>query len=360
MQKEKICCAVIGTGFGARTILPALVRNGHFNIKYLIGNNIEKTRSIAFKFNIKNYTQTFADILTDSDLNALFIATPHHIRYQLLKLCIPTNLHLFVEKPLCNTIEEIEEILELNKSSDKLRLITHQLPYYPPFIEIRDLLSNNTIGDIVHARICYQSNRLTLMNNCWDWCFDADNGGGMLIAVGTHLVTLAQYLFGPEILTLHAQTEKVYDNLLKANHEYKKNNSEALFNINLTMGKNIKVNLYSTGSCFQKDCFELSILGTNGEITFHSNKGCFVYCSNNNKLEIKEIPFDRSVSLWRVSYNEYIDNIVQYILNSTNKLNSKYTTFKKYRTQFNIIELAKKSSKHQIVINVDEHREDII
>ena len=106
--------AIIGYGRAGkihRTTLHLLKGVLLFNLKYIVEPNEEVLSTIS---TISTSTLTVSDIhkvINDPDLHAVIITSPTNTHEELVKLCLHSNKHVFVEKPLCNSIEATREII---------------------------------------------------------------------------------------------------------------------------------------------------------------------------------------------------------------------------------------------------------
>ncbi|MWV47159.1 hypothetical protein GRF59_26545 [Paenibacillus sp. HJL G12] len=339
-MKKQLNCAVIGTRFAARTILPAITGLHNVNIKYLCGGeDKQKTREIAEAYNIKNYEFTFDEIINDMDLDAIFIATPHHLHYKMLKKALTTNFAIFIEKPIANSVEEIDEILKLSYGKEQVMLVTHQLPYYPVFSKIKEKL--NLLGEIYYVNIQFQTNRLTNLKQ-WNWSLDSKHGGGMLLAMGSHILSLLRYFFGDS--TTYSNLQSYQDNnvLAEKGEEINKiSDAESLFEFQCLLNKNIRTNVLCIGTGHREDFLSLQILGTDGEIYYKSN-GVAQIIYKDSKVESLDYDLDKERSIWKVGYEYYINEVLKNI-EMKEKLyeDVRNTPFEVYKKQFLFLEKIK-------------------
>lgn len=61
--------------------------------------NIDKARDFAKKFNIEKAYSSYEEIVKDNDVELIYVATPHSVHYDCVKLCIENNKPIICEKP---------------------------------------------------------------------------------------------------------------------------------------------------------------------------------------------------------------------------------------------------------------------
>ena len=81
--------------------------------------------------------------------DCVLICTQDQMHYKALKLAVERGYHILCEKPISPDRKELEEIAEIAKNYDKVISICHVLRYSPFFTQIKKLLDEGRIGDLV-------------------------------------------------------------------------------------------------------------------------------------------------------------------------------------------------------------------
>ena len=100
----------------------------------------------------------FEDVLADTEVQKVAIAAPAALHYKLAKQCLEAGKHVFVEKPLCLSISEGQELIALADSKRKTLMVGHLLQYHPHIVKLRDMVANGELGRLFYIT----SNRLNL------------------------------------------------------------------------------------------------------------------------------------------------------------------------------------------------------
>lgn len=353
-MKRHLNCAVIGTRFGARTILPALSKFDNVNIKYILGgSNLEKTKLIAESFSIKNYNNNFDEIISDSSLDAIFIATPHNTHYEMIKKSLNKQINIITEKPLATSMKDVLFLANASEENSKINIVNHQLRFLPIFLAIKNILKDGLIGEVNYIKINYQTNRLSDPNIKWNWCLDEKSGGGMIIAMGSHLIDLVKFFSEKDFLSLSSYTNCLHDEVEDINKIIHKVNTESLFELQLNLENNIRANIFCTGTSHQEDFLEINLYGKYGEIYYHSINGAYLYNNNSvvdifNKFNIPK----NNLSIWKESFNNFTEALIESI--KFDSLNKDFITFKDYSYYYYILESAKESAKNNKTIKLKD------
>ena len=98
------------------------------------------------------------EILADPEIDAVVIATPAVSHAEWVRRAIAAGKDVMVEKPLCLSPEEGEELVELAAARDRVLMVGHLLWYHPAVLELKRLVDEGGLGRL---RYVY-SNRLNL------------------------------------------------------------------------------------------------------------------------------------------------------------------------------------------------------
>ena len=87
--------AVIGVGVIANEMANALLKDNR-NIYSVANRTQKKAIDFANKYNIKKVYDNIADVFTDPNVDAIYIATPHNTHLNFIKKAIENNKHVLV------------------------------------------------------------------------------------------------------------------------------------------------------------------------------------------------------------------------------------------------------------------------
>ena len=108
---------LIGTGTVAQMMhLPILNDlSGMYQITAVSDVSPSVLKAISEKYHAKAYTSPF-DLCKAEDVDAVFVLSPDQYHAEYAKAAIEAGKHVFVEKPVCLCPQELEELIELQKS----------------------------------------------------------------------------------------------------------------------------------------------------------------------------------------------------------------------------------------------------
>ena len=111
--------AIAGLGFGENVHIPASLSNKNIELIGLWHPRPERLKEACDMHNLCAY-ETWKDLVNDSEVEGIIIATPPAPRYELSIEAIKAGKHLLLEKPTCLNSEEVKE---LQRNAIQLSLI---------------------------------------------------------------------------------------------------------------------------------------------------------------------------------------------------------------------------------------------
>jgi predicted dehydrogenase len=95
------------------------------------------------------WAESFDEMLGDTGLDAVVIATPVPTHYELAKQALEAGKHVFVEKPPAMTSAEIDELVRLAEERDLVLMPGHLLLYHPGVIKLKELVDEGALGEVL-------------------------------------------------------------------------------------------------------------------------------------------------------------------------------------------------------------------
>ncbi len=103
-------------------------------------------------------TDSVEQVLADSEIAGVVIATPAITHGQLVRQALLADKDVFVEKPLCLSVEEGKKLLALASERRRMLMVGHLLWYHPAVLKLRSLVEGGELGRVEYI----YSNRLNL------------------------------------------------------------------------------------------------------------------------------------------------------------------------------------------------------
>jgi len=210
-SQTSVTVALIGSGnFAKMTLAPALAKTDA-RLKYVSARtNGAAAAHIAKKYGFENATTDLDAIWNDPEVNTVFITTQHNSHASLVQQALKAGKHVFVEKPLCLTLEELRSITEevkrirrsedqksqnksspshpLNISPSPLLMVGFNRRFAPHIIKIKELL--DTVKEPKSMIMTVNAGFIPVDH----WTQDPEIGGGRIVGEACHFVDLIRFL----------------------------------------------------------------------------------------------------------------------------------------------------------------------
>ncbi len=179
---------IIGSGnFTKATVLPVLSKlKAH--IKYLSSSSGLSGTLLAKKFNVQYSTTDNDVILNDLEVDAVIITTRHNAHARMCMAALQAGKHVFVEKPLALTLEEIDEIINVYAQSDKTVTVGFNRRFSPFVQDIKQKLGGSSLP--INVVITVNAGEIQANH----WTQNMSIGGGRIIGEACHFIDLITYL----------------------------------------------------------------------------------------------------------------------------------------------------------------------
>lgn len=195
---------IIGVGgIASRRMLPASEHMQKTHFVSVMGPDGDETRRIAGEYGTRACT-TEAELLSDPDVQAVYIATPVYLHHQQVLQAAAAGKHVLVEKPIALSVHKGEEMVRACQDAGVYLTEGYMMKYHALNARAAEMVADGEIGQVVFCRA---------QLSCWypdipgAWRQDpAKGGGGALMDMGTHLFDLLEYVTGSTIQEVCAYT----------------------------------------------------------------------------------------------------------------------------------------------------------
>lgn len=141
--------AVIGGGSWGKNVIRNFYELGSLHTICDIRGDVLKEHKNRFPK--ANVTTDYSDILNNDHINAVAIATPAAIHYELAKQALLAKKHVYVEKPLALHVQEAEELVSLAEKQKSTLMVGHILRYHPAVNKLKEIIDSGELGNIKYV-----------------------------------------------------------------------------------------------------------------------------------------------------------------------------------------------------------------
>src|SRR5690606_21433289 len=131
--------------------LPLLADDPNFTLAAVTDVSPSLVDYISQRYNVPTRAADADAIFADPSLNAVFILTPDHLHAELLTRAIQSGKHVFIEKPVCLSVAQLEPILAIPRQQGQVVFVGYMRRFSRPFLELKRRLP--PLETIRHVRI---------------------------------------------------------------------------------------------------------------------------------------------------------------------------------------------------------------
>lgn len=202
---------VIGTGFGRRVQLPALALVPGVTVTAVASRSVERARTVAREFAIPHAFGSGEELARAPGVDLVLVSSTPNLHARHAIAALEAGKHVLCEKPMALDQREAERMLEVAQQSPGLARIDHELRYEPNRRKALQLMQAGAIGRVLHLELVLRpylrgDGRAQAFDAPWSWWYDAAQGGGILGAVGSHLIDLCRFWTGSEVVEVSGRT----------------------------------------------------------------------------------------------------------------------------------------------------------
>jgi predicted dehydrogenase/threonine dehydrogenase-like Zn-dependent dehydrogenase len=190
----------IGSGnYATRHLIPAFAKTSAQLLGVSCRAGISGAR-IAKKFNMAIATTDNNDLIESASCNVLVISTQHNTHAQLVLAGLQQGKHIFVEKPLCISQQQLNDIsYQMSHQAAGLQLMVgFNRRFSPLMVKLKQLTQQ------VHAPLVMQYEIQAGFIPANHWTQNRDIGGGRLLGEVCHFVDACRFLAGCSIVNASA------------------------------------------------------------------------------------------------------------------------------------------------------------
>ena len=194
-SSKKRRVSFIGAGNYATAILIPIFKKAGAYLQNVISSNGVSGLHAGRKFGFQE-TSTDADsVFLNVDTDAVVITTRHDSHADYVLKAIQNDKHIFVEKPLCLNLEELQKIHNSQLKTKRILMVGFNRRFAPQVQKVKELLSlsSNPIAIVmtVNAGAIPADH----------WTQDPTVGGGRIVGEGCHFIDLLRFLAGNPIVS---------------------------------------------------------------------------------------------------------------------------------------------------------------
>ena len=188
MEEKQLNWAVIGCGVIANEMAQGLKKMGR--TLYSVANRThEKAVQFAEKYNVKKVYDEIDEVFDDTDVDIIYITTPHNTHYKYMKKALENGKHIFVEKSITLNSRELSEMVLLAKERNLLIGEAMTIWHMPLYKKLRDIVKSGELGKVQMITMNFGSFKEYDMSNRF---FNMELAGGAMLDIGVYALSIVR------------------------------------------------------------------------------------------------------------------------------------------------------------------------
>ena len=192
---SKLRLAIVGCGdiAGFTAWVSRLVP--HVTLSACCDANLERAQTFAKRHRIPQVFSDYSELLEKSNVDAVYLAVPHHLHYEMILSAIQAGKSVFVEKPITRTLDEAKQLVDAIGNT-KVG-VNYQYRYDSGCYALARAVQSGALGNIhsVRINIPWRREQKYFDGAVWHKTI-AHAGGGTLITQGSHFLDIALWALG--------------------------------------------------------------------------------------------------------------------------------------------------------------------
>lgn len=158
----------------------------------------ELAAAAAARFGFERATGDWRALVTDPAVDVVDITSPNLMHHEMAMAAIAAGKHVYCEKPLAVTLAEAEEMTAAAEAAGVKTMVAFNNVKTPAAMLARQIIDAGEIGTPTRFRGWFDQGFFNDPDLPFSWrCTRAEAGSGALGDLGSHVISVAQYLMGP-------------------------------------------------------------------------------------------------------------------------------------------------------------------
>jgi predicted dehydrogenase len=211
---------IVGCGSASVPVCEAILASPFAELASVYDVNADLARDLSQRFHVPA-KETFNELLTDPNVNAVYVAVPHYLLAPLTMQALEAGKHALTEKPLATSLQQVDMLIALATTQRLTLGVFYEMRYAPAHALARELLQAGAIGEVIGVQIqtlidkprtYWQSGYTARSVNPWRG-IKAQAGGGVVLMNTSHLLDAMTYVTGLMVTSVSAEIGTLVSNV---------------------------------------------------------------------------------------------------------------------------------------------------
>ena len=198
INRDPLRVALIGYGHGGSVFhAPLIVATPGLELAAIVTGSRDRSGRARHAFPDTSILAS-ADLVWDNaaHYDLVVVSTPNRSHVPLGLAALEAGLGVVVDKPLATSVAEAERLVAASRRLDRLLTAFHNARWANTFLTTREVIASGMLGQITRYEARMDRYRPQSHPGAWRELAEPNEGGGLLLDLGTHLIDQAVQLFG--------------------------------------------------------------------------------------------------------------------------------------------------------------------
>ena len=193
MNGEYIKWGILGPGKIAHKFCQDLIKVEGATITAVGSRSKDRANEFALEYNIPNHFGSYEELVQYSEIDVIYVSTPHNFHCEHTILCLNNGKHVLCEKPMAINRDQLIRMVEAARSNNRFLMEAIWTAFFPSIAKAKELIDDGTIGEIKMIEADFG---FTAPIDFSKRLYNADLAGGALLDIGIYPLFLALMLKG--------------------------------------------------------------------------------------------------------------------------------------------------------------------
>ncbi len=204
---EMLGIGIIGSQFSSELHAEAFKWVKGARIVAAASPNQKHVQDYAQKYDIPKTFTDYRDLLADKEVDVVCIGIPNHLHCQVVVDAAQAKKHVIIEKPLCTTLEQADQMIAACKEHGVQLCYAETLLFTPKYVKMKELIDSGAVGKVYYVK---QAERHFGPHSDWFWDVEKA-GGGFMMDAGCHGIEFCRWILDwPKIKSVYAQCDTIH------------------------------------------------------------------------------------------------------------------------------------------------------
>jgi predicted dehydrogenase len=194
-MSEQIRVGIIGTSWWTDVMfLPSFKSHHLAEVVAICGRSRDRAEEMAQKYHIPQAFTDYRHMIDKGRLDAIVVATPDDLHYQMTIDALEAGLHVLCEKPMALNALQAREMYEKAEAARLKHMVLFTWRWQPHFRYLKQLVDDGYVGRCYHAHFRFLGGLGRQPE--YRWRYDGHRSNGVVSDLGAHMIDFARWTIG--------------------------------------------------------------------------------------------------------------------------------------------------------------------